>query len=110
MKYKGTKGKWDKILNVGNSKDEDCFYKIIKDCNDNTIAEVKGVHCGIDNNECEYNTILISKAPEMLGMLIDLTRIVDGYLQEQANNDSFPSEIIDKNEDAKQLIKQATKL
>ena len=69
-KFKGTKGSWEKINTLGNKQDKDCFYKTIRNENSKAIAEVKGVHYGIPNEECIHNTKLISNAPELAENLI----------------------------------------
>ena len=94
--FKGTKGSWRQINTMGNKQDKDCFYKVVRNENSNAIAEVKGVHYGIPNEECIYNALLISKAPEMLEMLIKLRDKEDWDI-----NDFM---------DIEQLIKEATEL
>jgi hypothetical protein len=69
-KFKGTKGSWSKINTLGNKQDKDCFYKVIRNENDKAIAEVKGVHYGIPNEECIHNAKLISNVPELVENLI----------------------------------------
>lgn len=103
MEFKGTKTKWNKIRTMGNKQDKDCFYKIIKDENNRTIAEAKGIHYGISNEECIYNALLISKAPEMLEML---NKLIITFSDNEDNELWQNSRI----EEAKQLIEQATKI
>lgn len=98
MEFKGTKTKWNKICTFGNKQDRDCFYKTIKDENNKTIAEVKGIHYGISNEECIYNAQLISKAPEMLEFIISLSSV---------KYDVLHGVLLEK---AKKLIKEATKI
>ncbi len=96
--FKGTKGKWDKIHTMGNNQDKDCFYKIIKNSKGLTIAEAKGVHYGIKNEECIANAKLISCAPEMLEMLKEVS--------EEMKNEGYP-ELLSK---VNHIIKKATTL
>lgn len=93
MEFKGTKGKWQIVEStIDETKINTDSFR---------ICEVKHYKQQIDDEllepsflEGEYNALLISKAPEMLEMLIKLTTTMD-Y----------------KNiEEAKQLIKEATEL
>jgi hypothetical protein len=97
MEFKGTSGTW--VVSKA--------YKTIVDQKGFGVAQEHGVR---NSEQWEANSLLISKSPELLEMLKKQIKIIDGYLQEQANNDSFPSFIIDTNQEAKQLIKEATEL
>lgn len=101
MEFKGTKTKWNKIRTMGNKQDKDCFYKIIKDENNRTIAEAKGINYGISNEECIYNALLISKAPEMLEVLKQISNKIEEGKALQLN--LWDNKI-------KILIEQATKI
>jgi hypothetical protein len=105
--FKGTKGKWE--YDGGDNSSID----IILDNNSTiSISRYDRYGTGLVGTrlEMQANALLISKAPEMLEMLKKQTQIIDGYLQEQANNGSYPSFIIDTNEDTKKLIKEATEI
>lgn len=52
--------------------------------------------------------IIESQLPEIIEKMSKLTIIIDNYLQEQSNNGIFPESIINENNKAKQLIKDAT--
>ena len=101
MQFKGTKGKWR--LESNNSG----LIKRVH-VNDYGFAEVYFNTNSQSEEEYEANALLISKAPELLEKLNELTQIVNGYIQEQANNNCFPNDIIQKVLKAEQLIKEAT--
>jgi Holliday junction resolvase len=85
MEFKGTKGKWY----VSKA------HKTINDEKGFGIAQENGHR---NSNEWDANALLISKAPEMLEMLIEIkNQIEDGrnYITK---------------EDIEQLIKQATEI
>lgn len=89
--FKGTKGKWKKV-----------FY----DTTDYSSSSWNEIHYGKDG-ECvaeyihnDYDALLISKAPEMLEMLINI--------KEKLANDDIPD--YDDYENIEQLIKEATEL
>jgi hypothetical protein len=89
MEFKGTKGNWHVC-----KKNETILCK-----NDYGVAQIHGVI-----NECDwkYNALLISKAPEMLEMLIKLT--------DQIDNEHVSDWLLELQDDAKELIKEATEL
>jgi hypothetical protein len=47
-----------------------------------------------DDEEAKANALLISKSPELLEMVEKQTKIIDGYLQEQANNGIYPPSLL----------------
>jgi hypothetical protein len=92
-KFKGTKGKWgltDKKRGIEVNV-KPCVYK--------SICKATG------NTKWQYDMLLISKAPELLGMLEDIT---DCFSEDDLKNcvASFAAKILK----AKQLIKEATEL
>ena len=93
MEFKGTKGKWNPKQNpiLKNEMYVDSEYSIICNLNDaNFHTEL----------EMEANALLISKAPEMLEMLINWVNQYDGY------GDFLTAELLKK---TRQLVKEATK-
>ena len=84
MKFKGTKGKWKYTEYMS-------LYPVINERGDDL--------CDSDNFELEakYNALLMSKAPEMLEMLIKCTNTFNG---------KFPS----LQTKIEQLIKEATEI
>lgn len=95
MEFKGTKGKWsisnDKI--VTSIEQDICSVDIYLEAymdEENAKQEVI----------CKANTLLISKAPEMLDFLIEL------YNDKETYSGMFPSQ----HQKLEQLIKEATKL
>jgi hypothetical protein len=95
--FKGTKEGWGKLVHHGDIKKDDCFWIQIGKPMEKIIAEVKGIHYGIDNIEATYNAKLISKAPEMLEMLEKCERT----LREIHGFDTI---------EIKNLIKEATEI
>lgn len=91
MEFKGTKGKWSVNLGEERSLVYSDTYGGILNC----------PHAGIHKQEHDANAILISKAPEMLGLLND----IDGLLD---NGVIVTNEWI--HDRVKQLIKEATEL
>lgn len=92
MEFRGTKGKW-KAVNCG------------KDWNNTAIDNIEIQYgndgeCVSDYVYCEYDALLISKAPEMLEMLIDA---VSEYKSGAVVSDGWYKAV-------EQLIKQATEL
>ena len=93
MEFKGTKGKW-------NFKELDEMLSIFekgKDVDQHSI-------CGIwsTTNESKANAQLISKAPEMLEMLIKITNQID--------NEHISDWLLELQDNAIQLIEEATKI
>lgn len=98
MESKFTKGKWNKIKTTGNKQNKDAYWKSIISENGYVIAEAKGVHYGINNNECIYNALLISKAPEMFDMLSEMVKVLDHL------------HVHNLSKEIKRLLKEATEL
>ena len=92
MEFKGTKGKWVANYQTGSwlIQDKETYQEGLKGC----LAEVYYFDDGKDT--AEYNSLLISKAPEMLEMLNFIVENVDISMYAQ--------------EKIEQLIKEATKL
>lgn len=61
MEKKFTKGEWtiDSRFATSNS----CYWQMILSDEGGKIAEVKGIHCNIQNEECDANAKLIAAAP-----------------------------------------------
>jgi hypothetical protein len=97
MEFKGTKGKWREFqMPNGNMKITSDLWR--------EFAEIQFKH-PVNNTEekreeCLYNALLISKAPEILKMLNELLKELEFY---GFNN---PTTIYN----AKQLIREATEL
>lgn len=88
MEFKGTKGKWE----VGNGE-------VFRPASNGSISPYWQQICSMVNNgtnEYKANALLISKAPEMLEMLIRM----------RDNEDWDITDLLD----LKQLIKEATEL
>ncbi len=109
MQFKGTKGKWF-IENLNQPKLGKYPAKEIDISAENTNNLCTIWYSKNFNEETKANALLISKAPELLENLNELTQIVNGYIQEQANNHCFPNDIIQKVLKAEQIIKEATEL
>lgn len=69
--FKGTKGEWILDHSAFTPNKEGVFANWIgvKNNNGNTLAEAKGFHYSIPDNECEANAKLIAAAPELLEAL-----------------------------------------
>lgn len=96
MEFKGTRGKWVANYQTGSwlIQDKETYQKGLKGC----LAEVYYFDDGKDT--AEYNSLLISKAPEMLEILKRSLRYLScGNIQQK----NFIREV-------EQLIKQATEL
>lgn len=120
MEFKGTPGEWylgddcnicSKVVDerVKNHKDE-----IVKEKDSGEIAQCwEDFH---DNTikpreECFYNALLISKAPQMLKMLQSIVDDFEGdYMVNGVIVDNPYEWLIDRYKEAKQLIKEATEL
>jgi hypothetical protein len=85
MKFKGTKGKWE--INKNASRNVRCNNISIANCSAGQNGELE--------DEEIHNALLISKAPEMLEMLIICQQLTD-------NRTLY--------EDINKLIKEATEL
>ena len=97
--FKGTKGKW-KIEDIKSP------YETTINSSEYRIAEVKhfdGKHFNDPiEKEAKFNALLISKAPEMLEMLIGLREIFDKYRVDNEQQFSKYKQPLEK------LIKEAT--
>jgi hypothetical protein len=99
MEFKGTSGKWRAINLCGRyvvGNDENSTLHFI-DC------WLEGIGGIATNKEAKANVLLISKAPEMLEMLKEYVRLLDGEFSPK----TFISELVEKTEI---LIKEATEL
>ena len=99
MEFKGTKKKW-----ITEKFDLEGYEKsiLIVSKNDNKqIAEVNFEY--LRNDDYFYNALLISKAPEMLEMLIKLK---DAILELMEHQDGWEEDY----EELEKLIKEATEL
>lgn len=85
-KFKGTKGKWYRNT-------ESRIVSSVYSENKETLIHISGRN----NEEAKANALLISKAPEMLEMLIKCERVLRESTQEYGLS-----------KDVKQLIKEAT--
>jgi len=94
--FKGTKGSWENVAHIGDEEDEDCFYQIIRNESNENIVEVKGIHYGIPNKECVYNTKLIVVAPEMLQVLENIMKCYEEKGQLLSFNVNEVRKVIDK--------------
>lgn len=107
MEFKGTKTNWKRVL-----KEKTAFYN-----------RTNEIHFG-DDGECvaefvhnDYDALLISKAPEMLEMLINLKNELeqnkDAIFELMEHQDGWDSDferLEGKIEKLEQLIKEATEL
>lgn len=103
MEFKGTKGKWiyhgrGIILNENYILNKD-DKKIHIRCEMLPLEKYSKI-------ENEHNALLISKAPEMLEML---QKLISHY-EDVMNSDYSPFALRSDIDNAKELIKQATKL
>lgn len=95
MEFKGIKGEWSFEQEYDHKYKQETFVISSKDANINTFASVwSGNFNGIE--EAKANALLISKAPEMLDILIELT-----------NDYDIPHYTVEK---IQRLIKEATEL
>jgi hypothetical protein len=90
MKFKGTKGKWQ--IELTNDYHEDCRINHIPN-----IGIYFDENSDIESEEIDANLLLISKAPEMLEMLIKCKNTL---------KDVYECDVKEIN----QLIKEATEL
>jgi hypothetical protein len=98
MEFKGTKGQWYIDTELEYMNEYDVKVRVISSDNDEEFVNIFG-----NNEEDEANALLISKAPEMLEMLIEFVNMFEGVL-----NEGTPSFLL--HESTKQLIKEATEL
>lgn len=87
--FKGTEGKW--LFKYVNG-----FIKIISEENGVNVLDT------YNNQKDKSNALLISKAPEMLEMLKELTN--------QIENEHVSDWLLELQDNAKELIKEATEL
>jgi hypothetical protein len=85
MKFKGTQGEWNRVL-----LEETEFYNVRNEVQYGDYGE-----CVAEFISDNYDALLISKAPEMLELLIKFTSTMD---------------LVNNIEQAKKLIKEATEL
>ncbi len=78
MKTKHTPGPWAIDDRMAKDKNALTFWYSIRGDSNKNIAEVKGIHYGVDNDVCEANANLIAEAPEMLDALFNLNNAVRG--------------------------------
>ena len=78
MKTKHTPGPWTIDDRMAKDKNALTFWYSIRGDSNKTIAEVKGIHYGINNETAEANVKLMSEAPEMLDALFNLNNAVRG--------------------------------
>ena len=116
---KFTKGKWS-ILNSYHEENKKWICIFLEENTDISID----ISCDLDddkNNELEANSLLISKAPEMLEKLSEIVNILDikctdGCVNktwrdfQNGNGEDVGLEIDKFIKDTKQLIKEATEL
>jgi len=95
MEFKGTKGKWE--LNKGIKNNQEYFYSIFS--GNYKVCDIKESSVLIKPKEAKYNALLISKAPEMLEMLVDIVNANNKGNLEHLNFYQI-----------EQLIKEATEL
>lgn len=98
--FKGTKGKWISNYQVGSWLIQD--LETYQDGYKGSIAEVYYFDDG--NDTAELNALLISKAPEMLEILIELREIFDKYRVDNEQQFSKYKQTLEK------IIKEATEL
>lgn len=92
MEFKGTKGKWEAVANG-------CVWEIVAcDTNKKSI-------CAVNNTlkEVNANALLISKAPEMLELLMFFVNQFENMFHESTETDN-------KIKECQQLIKEATEI
>lgn len=76
MKTKHTPGPWTIDDSMANNKNDSTFWYTIKDSDNKRLGEVKGIHCGVDNNIAEANAKLIAESPMMLKALIAIDNLI----------------------------------
>ena len=98
MEFKGTSGKWTIYLDKFKKLNTGLFrVPIISKYGSEFNYGYYNAHCfGRNEEQCKYNALLISKAPEMLELL-----------QSLVSSEMTPLTI---RKQAKQLIKEATEL
>lgn len=75
MEFKGTKGKWDLHENITLNNQSGFYMQSIGSDLDNKMLVSNSY--GHTEEECLSNAKLISKAPEMLEMLVDIRDWID---------------------------------
>lgn len=76
MEFKGTKGKWHSVEYAGNY-----ILQSGDKYGDDNILDEENV-----NEEAKYNALLISKAPELLDMLIDIKAYLGSDKREEVEH------------------------
>lgn len=99
MEFKGTKGQWYSVEYAGNY-----ILQAGENYGDDNILDAENVDI-----EAKYNALLISKAPEMLEMLISLSKTFEDIW---FNHDGEENVLFDKIDAEKldTLIKSATEI
>lgn len=104
MEFKGTKGKWDHSCGDNSSID-------IVLPNNTTISVDRYDRYGIglvgQREEMQANALLISKAPEMIEMLIEISKIAEKIWEIEQDSPFFDEIDFAKLDD---LIKEATEI
>lgn len=77
MKTKHTPGPWTIDDSMAKDKYSSVLWYIIKDSVGTKLSEVKGIHCGVNNDEAEANANVMAAAPELLEALDGLLSIID---------------------------------
>ena len=123
MEFKGTSGKWTIYLDKFKKLNTGLFsVPIISKYGSEFNYGYYNAHCfGRNEEQCKYNALLISKAPEMLEKLSEIVNILDikctdgcvnktwGDFQ-NGNGEDVGLEIDKFIKDTEQLIKEATEL
>lgn len=84
METKHTPGTWIIDDSLAKEQNNRVFWYYIKTSEGDTIAEVKGLHCGIENNVATANTKLIATAPE--GLQTAINTYIDILLKTRLDN------------------------
>lgn len=101
--FKGTKGKW--IISDENESNGIKLNKCISITSTCDMCwDICAVWNDLEDEKGKSNALLISKAPEMLGMLIELREIFDKYRVDNEQQFSKYKQSLEK------LIKEATEL
>jgi len=103
MEFKGTKGKW--VIN-----EMDRYSRLINIESDEgkKICETLcGNESHPDRQDAEFNALLISKAPEMLQMLIEISKTAERVWETNEENEFFDEIDFAELDD---LIKEATEI
>jgi len=96
MEFKGTKGECTQYTIVN---EPHISWIVVKSENGDTVADFKGVHCGIPNEQMNANAKLFIAAPELLEALKNIVNQIENeHVSEYM--DEFSSQ-------AKQVINKA---